>query len=326
MTAAPPAGLLARRPEPGDVPAIHDLLRRYDTAVIGVSDTTVQDVADDLADPEFDLARDAWLVHRDGDGRLVGWGWACRNGSSDNVDVEVYLDPSAAAADRAGGWLWDAVLGRAAEIGVELGHEATVVDTGVYRTDTAKREQAGVRGFAPATTYHRMYVAHDAPGPTPAAPPGVTVRTAGADAGLRRAGHRVYQESFADHFGFYAEDYDGWAARLEASGSHDWDLLRVAEVDGSPAAMLLGSNQFVPDHDSGYVRALGVLPRYRGRGLAAHLLRRAFADDARAGRSGTFLHVDTNNRTPALELYLKVGMRAVLVVDVWRRTLSGPPP
>jgi mycothiol synthase len=47
----------------------------------------------------------------------------------------------------------------------------------------------------------------------------------------------------------------------------------------------------------------------------------AFALDAAAGRSGTILHVDTNNPTPALGLYLSVGMTATLAIDVWRRVL-----
>ena len=34
------------------------------------------------------------------------------------------------------------------------------------------------------------------------------------------------------------------------------------------------------------------------------------------------LHVDTDNVTPALRLYESVGMRAVLVIDAWTRTLA----
>jgi ribosomal protein S18 acetylase RimI-like enzyme len=60
----------------------------------------------------------------------------------------------------------------------------------------------------------------------------------------------------------------------------------------------------------------------RGRGPAKLLLRQAFARDARAGRIGTILHVDTNNPTPALGVYERVGMRPVLVIDVWRRIIS----
>jgi len=56
----------------------------------------------------------------------------------------------------------------------------------------------------------------------------------------------------------------------------------------------------------------------RGRGVAKHLLGHAFHLDASTGRAGTILHVDSNNPTPALGLYESVGMRPVLVIDVWR--------
>jgi ribosomal protein S18 acetylase RimI-like enzyme len=64
-----------------------------------------------------------------------------------------------------------------------------------------------------------------------------------------------------------------------------------------------------------------VLESARGRGLAKLLLRHAFAADSGRGRAGTILHVDTNNPTPALGLYESVGMRPVLVIDVWRRMI-----
>ena len=95
----------------------------------------------------------------------------------------------------------------------------------------------------------------------------------------------------------------------------------MAAIDGIPAAMLLAGDQFVLDAGCGYVRLLAVLPEYRGRDLAKYLMRCAFAEDSRLGRSGTLLHVDTNNATPALDLYLGLGMRPVLVIDVWRRTV-----
>ena len=102
------------------------------------------------------------------------------------------------------------------------------------------------------------------------------------------------------------------------SSSHDWSQLRVAYLGGQPVAMLQGNDQFVDDENCGYVQRLGVRPEARGLGLARLLLRQAFVADARRGRQGTLLHVDTNNPTPALDLYLGVGMRAVLVIDVWR--------
>jgi mycothiol synthase len=101
-------------------------------------------------------------------------------------------------------------------------------------------------------------------------------------------------------------------------------MLRVAYVEGKPAAMLLGDDSFAKDEGYGYVATVGVVPEYRGRGLAKLLLRQAFADDARRGRRGTYLHVDANNTTPALGVYLSVGMHLVLAIDVWRRTLPVP--
>ncbi|MFC5266998.1 hypothetical protein ACFPJ1_33180 [Kribbella qitaiheensis] len=40
-----------------------------------------------------------------------------------------------------------------------------------------------------------------------------------------------------------------------------------------------------------------------------------FATDAAAGLEGTLLHVDTNNPTPALDLYESVGMHTVQIAD-----------
>jgi ribosomal protein S18 acetylase RimI-like enzyme len=82
------------------------------------------------------------------------------------------------------------------------------------------------------------------------------------------------------------------------------------------------SDEFVEDENCGYIGWLGVLEEARGKGLAKFLLRDAFHADAMNGRTGTILHVDTNNPTPALGLYLSVGMRATLVIDLWRLRLS----
>ena len=90
------------------------------------------------------------------------------------------------------------------------------------------------------------------------------------------------------------------------------------EVDGEPKAAGEDNYQFVEDEDCGNVARLAVLEQARGKGLAKLLLREGFATHAAAGRTGTILHVDTNNPTPALDLYTSVGMEAVLVIDVWR--------
>lgn len=303
-----------RRPTADDAAIIHGLVGACDLAVIGVVDSTLDDIADELVEPGFDLDTDGWLAF-DADGLLVGWAWACRKGDSDNVDVDVIVRPGSEGVEDG---LWEAVLGRAAEIARELGHDGATLDIGIYRADEAKQAVAKARGFEPGTSFHRMRIDHDAPVSTLVEPvQGLTLHSGDADEVLRQA-HRVHQEGFADHFGFVKVGFDEWLERRQAASTTDWSQLTVARIDGEPAAMLQGTNAFVPDLGCGYVATLAVLPAYRGRGLGRFLLRTAFAADAARGRKGTILHVDSNNTTPALGLYLSAGMRPIMVIDVWR--------
>ncbi|GAA4588872.1 hypothetical protein GCM10023194_41690 [Planotetraspora phitsanulokensis] len=301
-----------RRPAVSDAEAVHDLVAEHDTAVIGRPDMTLADVSDLLE--ELDLGNDSWLVH-EGD-RILGWGWAQRQGGGDIVDMDVR-----ARTPQAADLLWDAVTERAPRLAQEAGHPRVRMDIAVYEQDAAMRAAAGERGFAPATSFHRMRIDFPAPAPVPV--PGASVETGSpGDRQLMRTAHGIQQEGFARHFGFVPRTFEEWVEAMEASSANDWNQLLVARLDGEPAAMLLGTDHFVEDANCGYVRTLAVLPRFRGRGLGRLLLGHAFAADERRGRAGTILHVDSNNTTPALGLYLSVGMRPVLAIDVWRKEVS----
>jgi GNAT superfamily N-acetyltransferase len=304
-----------RRPAMEDVPAVYGLVSGCDTEVLGHPDMTEEDVADGLAAPGFDLGRDGWLVYRRGDDRApVGWGYACRQGDTPDVEIEVCSSEPEVTP-----WLWDAVLERAREVAGELGHPHAVAGIGIYRQDHAKQALAKEYGFEAATSFHRLRADHAEV--DPGSLPGVTVHQAAGSEEMTRAAHRIHQEGFAEHFGFVPKEYDRWKEDFDSSGTHDWSQLLLAKVDGRPAAMLLGSDMFVSDENCGYVRILSVLPGFRGRGLGRLLLKRAFAADVSRGRAGTYLHVDAGNSSPALDLYLSVGMRPVQAIDVWRRTL-----
>ncbi|MEV5411902.1 GNAT family N-acetyltransferase [Thermopolyspora sp. NPDC052614] len=304
------------RPCVSDAADIYALVSRHNLGVIGMADVTLDDIADQFAEPGFDPARDAWLLRERPGGRVAGWGWASRQGSGAQVGVEVVAcDPDARAL------LWEAVLGRAREIGAESGHERVRVGIGIYRQDEAGREAARAHGFTSATAFRRLYIEHGG-GPRPLFLPGVTLHRGADDEEALAAAHRVYEEAFATHYGHVARSLDEWAEYLESSAANDWSQLLLARVHGLPAGMILGSDQFVPDENCGYVRNLAVLPRFRGRGLGRLLLSRAFAEDERRGRRGTYLHVDAGNNTSALGLYLSVGMREVLTIDAWEATVE----
>ncbi|GGS64414.1 hypothetical protein GCM10010176_003440 [Nonomuraea spiralis] len=305
------------RPRVDDAAAIHELVAAYDTEIIGSPDMTPEDVADELSEPGFDLDRDGWLA-RDETGRLTGWAWACRVGDGDLVNIEVVTRPGTDGGLQ--DELWRLVTARARELGNERGHDGVTVDIGVYREDQAKQSYAKGQGFEPGTSFHRMRADHTPPVEPPAPLPGLTLHT-GEDEETRRAAHGVHQIGFAEHFGFVPVDYDHWYERRQAMSITDWSQLTLARIDGEPAGVLFGNNQFVSDENCGYVATLAVHPGFRGRGLGRFLLRHAFAADAARGRTGTILHVDSNNTTPALGLYESAGMRRVLAIDVWRRRL-----
>ena len=305
-----PAGHTVRPPHPDDAELILGLVHAYTTAVIGFADYTLDDMRDELARPGFDLERDAWLV-LDASGAPVGYATANGKSGSDEVDVDVVsADP--AIAD----WLFTRVLDRAREIGRAGGYDKVAVDQGVYRDDTALQARVRALGFERATTFHRMRVDHAGDVPAPAPVAGLVLRQA-VDPDVRRIVHEVWNASFAGQFGFVPKPFGEWHETLERKSIFDWSGMWLAELDGRPAGFVECTDQFA-DEDCGYVGHLGVLPGARGRGVARHLLRHAFHVDATAGRVGTILHVDSNNPTPALDLYESVGMRPVLVIDVWR--------
>ena len=310
-----PSGFTWRRPRVDDAEVVLGVITRHNTPLVGSADFTLSEVRDELGYPGFDPSTNAWLVH-DQVGTAVAYGFAHGKGASDLVDIVVYADGDVAA------WLWTEVLTLAREIGAASGHGEVNVDVGIYQNDDGQQTLARSRGFAPVTTFQRMRIDFDTPPPDPTVPDGVVVRTGPGDERFRRQAHDVSRRAFVDHFGFVERSFEEWHESIDVPATADWAQLRVAYVDGEPAAMVRGSNEFLEDEDCGYVATVAVHPRARGHGLAKLLLRQAFVDDFRRGRRGTVLHVDANNVTPAVDLYLRVGMRPVLAFDVWRARLT----
>jgi mycothiol synthase len=59
----------------------------------------------------------------------------------------------------------------------------------------------------------------------------------------------------------------------------------------------------------GWIKQLAVKKDHRGKGLASFILKQLFYDFNKLGRSDVGLTVDSENRTGAPELYLRVGMQ-----------------
>ncbi|TDC16918.1 GNAT family N-acetyltransferase [Kribbella albertanoniae] len=308
MSAVLPDTFTVRPPTKDDAKAVYELVRDYTQAVIGFPDYTLDDAVDELTEPGFEPETDGWLVF-DGDS-LVGYGSVFGKGEFHVLDIDaVTSDPVVEA------YLLGEITRRGRELGAAHGRSSVQLDTGVYRLDTARRERLEAHGYVRGTTFYRMRIDHQAPVPVPEVPAGVVVRRGTPDEQSQRAAHRVVSESFAGQYGFEVRSFEEWRASHEAQSTFDWSGMTLLEIDGKAVAMRECTDGFVEDENCNYIGRLGVLDEARGKGLAKYLLRDQFALDAAAGRSGTLLHVDTNNPTPALGLYLSVGMREFLVID-----------
>jgi mycothiol synthase len=314
-TAVLPGAYTVRPPEHGDAEALFELISAYNLAVVGFADCTLDDIADNLAEPGFDCATDGWLVLAAG-GRPVGYATTFGKGDRQVIDIDV-VSQDPAVAD----WLFEQTLRRAQEMGHAHGYTEITVDAGIYRADELQRTLLSNRAFIASTTYQRMQIDHLGSISAPEPPVGAVIRRGAPDDATRRTAQTVLNECFRGQFGFVARPYDEWHEAREIRSTFDWSQLTTLEIDGRAVAIRECSDDFIASENCGYIGRLGVLEEARGRGLAKFLLRDAFALDAAAGRSGTILHVDTNNPTPALGLYLSVGMTATLAIDVWRRVL-----
>lgn len=113
---------------------------------------------------------------------------------------------------------------------------------------------------------------------------------------------------------------DAFRGRIEAEQDPNFAEWFFAEADGVPVAICQSTGAFKEDN-AGWIRNLGVLPAYRGRGIARFLLQHALATFAARGCVSVGLGVDTHNETGALRLYRSLGMRAAFQADGHQRRI-----
>jgi mycothiol synthase len=299
-----------------DAAQILPLMVACDLAVLGESDSTLAQVTSDLGAVGVDNERGGQLV-QDAQGAVVGWLWTRADDAASEVFVDVYaLDPELL------GWLMAQAMEYVEQVAAEWARDV-IVAAGSYAHDEAYGEVLSSAGFEVVRSFWQMRRALD-PAVTleVALPPGVRIRLVDAgDLADLAVVHRVHEASFRDHWNHTERVFDDWHERFKDSGLVDYSQWWLAEVDGAPAGLLIGSNSLA-EVGSGFVDTLGVLREYRGRGVAKALLYHAFDDSARRGRSKVGLGVDSESPTGATRLYESVGMTVDKVILAWQQTLS----
>ena len=302
-----------------DAGLIAEWSAEYTSALLGFAKHSPEDVANYLRDPGTNPATDGWMVF--GPDGFAGSATAVPITAGSHVNVDI-LSSEPAVLD----WLLEQAEHRAAASAAgntaataAAGHREVVLRVGVVRQDERLPAVLAAHGYAIGTSVHRMRINFAGPVPPPDVPEGIVVRRGAPDEASRRAAHAVLMEAFAEQPGTLPRPYDEWAASRESRSTFDWSQVTLVECAGRAVGMTECNHNFVSTDNCGYVGRLAVVPSARGRGLAKYLLRSAFAVDSAAGRSGTMLHVDTSNPTPAVALYTGVGMRPDLISDIWTR-------
>lgn len=292
-----PPGYTARASRVADLDGALAVLHARDLLEVGRPDATAGWIEDAWRSPRVDVATDTRVVEAP-DGSLVAY-----------ADVTHVDDPEFATAwapvhpDHRGRGIGTALLGWIEERAASL--PARALHQHVEGGDAAGRALLEDAGFRVVRTHlHMVRDLDDAAEATGRDAPPVTIRA--MREGDQRDVHRVMRESFAEHFALTVEPFDVWWNEWSADPLFDPDLFLVAD---QPEAGIVGVACDFEDSGVGWVGDLGVLPVWRGRGIARALLAASFDAFRERGIATARLNVDAENETGAADLYRAVGMR-----------------
>ena len=310
----PLAGYRLRAPIPADLDGVAAVLAADDLDDAGQVVLDVGFVRDQWGRTDFELAVDAWVVD-DRAGTVVGYGQVTRD-EDDVVESWGVVHP-----EHRGRGLGSALLDRIEEraprllSGVRPLRFRHAIDAG----DRAAAALLSARGLRPVRHFWHMAIESTEASESGPSPSGVQVATIQAPGDLP-AVHAVLDAAFAEHWDHRPEPFERWVEDLTQGPSYDPTLWLLARLHGKPVGALTA----VVLLEHGWISLLGVLAPFRGRGIAAALLRHSFATFGARGVGRVQLAVDAEN--PATTLYEREGMSVVKRWDLWERIIGGPDP
>jgi GNAT superfamily N-acetyltransferase len=289
MSSSLPDGYRCRPVKPADASVINALIVAADEAVQGWSDSSEQDILDWWR--LLDLEQDSWIVEDSG---IAAYAVAFPH--ADSLDVDGYVHPS---HKRRGLGSWLVARGEERAVGRGL----PTVHGWALAQDADARRLFEERGYAEVRRFYRMLIELEAPPPEPEWPEGFRVVTFEHEDA--RAIHAAFLEVFADEWNFVAMPFEQWYEVRVAEPDFDPTLWFVVRRGDEIAAVLRAD---LERSGAGYVAGIGVLKKWRRRGLGLALLRQVFGEFYRRGQPRIALGVDAQNPTGATKLYERAGM------------------
>jgi ribosomal protein S18 acetylase RimI-like enzyme len=289
MSLQPPDGFRVRHVYRDDVSAINALVVAADEAVMGWSDSTETDLLDWWR--MVDLEQDSWLVENES---LAAYGVLYAHG--DSAELDGYVEPGS-KGNGLGRWL----LERGQERGRERG--LPKAQTWCLAQDAPAAALFESLGFREVRRYYRMLIELDGPPSEPEWPEGFRVDTFELDDA--RDFHAALNEAFEEEWNWVPKPFERWYEHRVEGPDFDPSVWWIVRDGEEIAGVLRGEPQ---RFDAGWVGAIGVLEKWRKRGLGLALLRHAFGEFYRRGQPKIGLGVDAQNPTGATRLYERAGM------------------
>ena len=293
-----------------DAEAITAMFVEHEKLLHETPESTVEDLYDDWSGSDVDITKDTVTVW-DGD-TLVGYAGLAKVTPPDIYSAYGGVKPSH----------WDRGIGTFVVEAMERRVVEKAAPGAALRQWVDADDQAAIvllegRSYRFVRRFWRMDVSLEGDLPGPREIEGAVLRpfAKGAD---ERTAHDVLEASFEQHWGYSPKTFD---QTKETRWEAEWfrpDLSLVAEAGGEMVGVCINGQRF----GEGYVEDLGVVPAWRGRGIAEALLRHSFHLFRDLGMKQASLNVDSDNATGAMRLYERVGMTNGYSYDVYEKRLG----
>jgi GNAT superfamily N-acetyltransferase len=251
---------------------------------------------------DVELESDSWLYEDDEGLVAVGWTWV-----EDDLGVAIVVVDVRAQGSGVGGELVERSEARARERGCIRMHQFAI------GPDAAAAELLTAYGYRDVRHFFDMAIElQEAP-----AEPAVPVEPFREEDA--REFHDALDEAFQDHWEHHGRTFEEWWERHAKNPNFDtslWFLIR----DGDTIAAVTRNE--ANRNGGGYIGAIGVRRRYRGKGYAKALLQRSFAEFYARGIPRVTLGVDASSPTGATHLYERVGMHVEAENVVFEKMLA----
>lgn len=139
--------------------------------------------------------------------------------------------------------------------------------------------------------------------------------------------HAVFNRSFLDHWGFEPITYERWQTWFSGHPEFRGDCSFLAMDGEQVAAICVCADRYLdertPGSQVGWIRDVGTLREYRGRGLATGLMLASLRAFQQKGYTSAGLGVDTENPSGALRIYERLGFRPARTTIMYEKQVTG---